>query len=70
MQVRVDGGVEGIHVPILKGGTFFDYGQSSLAIEVKALDEALAVLVTHLSKACLMCLGFHVCVRFRFFRFV
>ena len=43
MQVG-DGGVEGKHVCMLKGGTYFAYGHDSFGIEAKALLEAMTAL--------------------------
>ena len=43
-----EGGREGKHVPLLKGGTYFDAGQSSLRFEAIALDEVLAAMVNYL----------------------
>ena len=43
-----EGGREGKHVPILKGGTYHGVGMSSLAIETFALDEALTAITSYL----------------------
>ena len=47
VQVK-EGGREGKHVHILKGGTYHGVGMSSLAIETLALDEALIVITSYL----------------------
>ena len=47
VQVEEDGN-EGKHIVILEGGQFFDRGMSSLEVETRALDEALANLATYL----------------------
>ena len=39
-----DNGEEGQNLPVIKGGTFYSYPMCSLAIEAKALVEALTVL--------------------------
>ena len=41
-------GVEGKHVPILKGGQYMGRGMSSLEVEIRALDETMATIATFL----------------------